>query len=161
MALMNIELYNTTDMSRKVVNKTLTLISTVSGDLKKDSSVLDPVVEIKYTYDSVIPNYVYIPLFRRFYFITDLIVKPGNVSEITLHVDVLHTYRNAIMTGEAVVTKTSLSEPTLASLSGSGERVIQNPGFPAGAKTEINRVAFGSNEVTNNQSPNWILTVLG
>ena len=159
---MQILIYNTPDINRKTTTKSLTLLATVSGNLKKDTSVIDPVIEFSYEYGATFPNYIYIPTFRRYYFITDVILKPGHITEVHLHVDVLQTYRTSILGGKGVVTKTTLTSKILNELNRNspGSGVIQNPGVACGAKTMVNQRSFpGAAELE--KTSNWILTVLG
>lgn len=79
---------------------------TLEGTLKNNCSALDPIITVqktnpaKYNY-----NYMYIEEFGRWYFITDIITLHNNIWEIHAHVDVLFTWRNDIITMEAVADK--------------------------------------------------------
>lgn len=55
-------------------------------------------------------NYCYIPLFERYYFITDIVIKTGNTQEVSLSVDVLQSFKGdadndipGILTSRAIV----------------------------------------------------------
>ena len=65
----------------------------MNGSLKEESSVIDPVILIEknnptfYNY-----NYMYIPEFKRWYYINDVISIKNGLWEIHAHVDVLYTW---------------------------------------------------------------------
>lgn len=66
-----------------------------------DTNLLTPRVSFVYNFKNIINvlsyNYCYIPYFGRYYFVTDVIRKNGNVVEFNLKVDVLKTYANDIL----------------------------------------------------------------
>lgn len=76
----------------------------MNGSLRDESSVIDPVIMIEknnptlYNY-----NYLYIPEFKRWYYINDIISIRTDLWEIHAHVDVLYTWGADIkrMTGVA------------------------------------------------------------
>ena len=75
--------------------------------IKDDSSVLNPVLTIKKTDSNVFDfNYCYIPSFKRFYFIDDVILA-GELWEIYTHCDVLASYRTDIINSKQYVARSS------------------------------------------------------
>lgn len=48
-------------------------------------------------------NYLYLPAFKRYYFIDDIISVGNNLWEIHCHVDVLYTYKEQILNQDAVI----------------------------------------------------------
>lgn len=72
------------------VTKELTLITTLSGTLKSETSIINPVLLIEGDLTSFINcNYLTIPIFGRSYFVTDIRSIRSNLVEVTAHVDVL------------------------------------------------------------------------
>lgn len=67
----------------------------LDGTLKSETSVLNPSIIIEATNPSIY-NYMYIPLFHRYYYITDITSIRNNLWRITGSVDVLMTYSNEI-----------------------------------------------------------------
>ena len=65
----------------------------MNGTLRDESSVIDPVIIIEKNnptfYDY---NYMYIPDFKRWYYINDIISIRNGLWEIHCHVDVLYTW---------------------------------------------------------------------
>ena len=72
------------------------------GTLRDESDVLNPVIWIEGADPSTVSsnrwNYAYIPFFSRYYFIREMRCIRTNVTQFSLHVDVLNTYANQIKT---------------------------------------------------------------
>lgn len=132
---MNISFYKIADISNKITkrlpdNAPLTL----TGVLKDNCDLLNPVIMIE---NSGVPdfNYAYIPQFSRYYFMSPAVAVTNNMWEIKLHVDVLYTYRQAILSAPCIVAKSS-SDYNLY-LNDSNYKCYQNPHifdqvFPSG-----------------------------
>ena len=99
---LSVTLYNSASPVEKI-GKTLTAGGSYSCTLKDTTSVLNPVLIIR-TSDAVYNyNYLYIAEFQRYYFINDIKSVNNNVWEISAHVDVLETYKTAILANNAVI----------------------------------------------------------
>lgn len=99
---MDVKLCNTSD-PREKVKKTVTSGSTFSCVLKEGTSVFNPVIILQTDAAVYNFNYMHIPLFSRFYFITDIRSIGNNRWEIQGHVDVLNTYASGILNNDAVI----------------------------------------------------------
>lgn len=100
---MNIVLYsNASEIN--AVDKTLTELTTLTGTLREQSSIIDPIITIS-DIDEYIGsmNYAYIPEFNRYYFITNVESVRKNLWKVSFHVDVLFTYRDAIRANSAII----------------------------------------------------------
>ena len=100
---MNIVLYvNASEIN--AVDKNLTELTTLTGTLREQSSIIDPVITIS-NIDNYIGqmNYAYIPEFNRYYFITNIESVRNNLWKVSFHVDVLFTYRDAIRANSAII----------------------------------------------------------
>lgn len=86
------------------VNKSITELTTLTGTLREESSIIDPVITIS-DIDSYIGsmNYAYIPEFNRYYFITNIESVRNNLWRVSFHVDVLYTYREQIKGNSAII----------------------------------------------------------
>lgn len=71
--------------------------------LKESTSILKPVVRIRTSSDITGYNYMQISQFSRYYFIDDIISVHNDVWEISGHVDVLETYKDAILSNKVVI----------------------------------------------------------
>lgn len=113
---MNIELYKFSG-ENILLDKTDSLTDkfNLTGALQSDCSVLNPVIAINKTNPTYYRyNYMYIPEFARYYFITDFISIRDNLWEIHAHVDVLMSWKNWILNMRIIVNKSEL--PSSANL---------------------------------------------
>lgn len=86
------------------IGKNLTNSHTISDVvLKRDTSILRPVLLINSAQDIYTYNYMYISEFGRYYFIDDIRSVNNNMWEISAHVDVLETYKTEILANSAVI----------------------------------------------------------
>lgn len=86
------------------IGKNLTDNHTISDVLlKRDTSILRPVLLVNSDQDIYTYNYTYISEFSRYYFIDDIRSVHDNLWEISAHVDVLETYRTQILSNTAVI----------------------------------------------------------
>lgn len=78
-----------------------------AGNLKSDTSFLHPVIEIEKETPPMqnAYNYMYIPQFKRYYFINDIIVKERGLWEIHADVDVLFSNYKDIYESKAILSK--------------------------------------------------------
>ena len=88
------------------LDKNITLMYELTGDLKDKTSLTDPVIRIAGNIADVANvNYMYIPSFQRYYFINDIVSLNNEVFEINAHVDVLSTYKDGIRAQNAIVSR--------------------------------------------------------
>lgn len=93
---MTIKFYVNNSENNRMV-KEISEISTLTGTLKTNTSVLNPIIIIEGDLsDYVNANYMWIEEFNRFYFINDIRSIRNNLTEISAHVDVLSTYADYI-----------------------------------------------------------------
>lgn len=71
--------------------------------LKENTSLLKPTIFISSSSNLAGFNYMYISDFGRYYFIDDIVSVHNNQWEVSGHVDVLETYKTAILNNNAVV----------------------------------------------------------
>lgn len=84
------------------VTKQLTLYYSMEGTLRKPTSLTDPVVTLLLQ-NPVGFNYVRIPEFNRYYFVKGISTEYGGLVAVSMHVDVLMSYSDAIRNADAVV----------------------------------------------------------
>ena len=122
------------------LDKELTTISTLTGNLKDESSLIDPIIQFSGDITQYInANYMTIAAFARSYFITDIRVIRTNIFEVSGHCDVLSTYKEQIRKNKAIV-KRQESKYNLYLNDGS-LKAYQNPiivtkAFPSGFTTQ-------------------------
>lgn len=86
-----ISLYKTASENNKVV-KALTSGKEMSGELRNQTSVINPSIRIESADNISTYNYAYIPEFGRYYYIADITSVRTNCWIISLRCDVLMSY---------------------------------------------------------------------
>lgn len=103
---MQIKFYKITDDKRQL-NKTLTasnLKKTLTGELKIDTDILNPILEVGYDADILTCNYMEIPALGRYYFIENITTSTQRLL-VAGHVDVLQTYAADISNLKCVIAR--------------------------------------------------------
>ena len=100
---MKIVLYKTTS-SVYELKKSLTNPKELLGTLRNETSVINPQMFIEHD-NITMYNYLYIPDFKRYYFINNIQSIRNNLWRIDTHVDVLHTYANEILNHKCIINK--------------------------------------------------------
>ena len=85
------------------IGKSLSSGSDFTCELKDDTSILNPKIKIYSTSNLSGFNYMYISEFGRYYYLNDIRSPRNNEWDISAHVDVLETYKDAILTNSAVI----------------------------------------------------------
>lgn len=95
--MIDIILGNSFDDKQKI-NKAFTKRVTLPGVIKEPSSIIDPSILIQANLGDLSGyNYCEIPAFRRFYYITNIKSATNDTVSLNLHVDVLMSFRDALM----------------------------------------------------------------
>ena len=86
------------------MDKSITTLLNLTGELKEDTSLIDPVIKINAAAGTLATaNYMTIDTFGRSYFITDIRSINNEIVEVTCHVDVLSTYKTQIRKNMGIV----------------------------------------------------------
>ena len=121
------------------VDKSLTTITTMTGTLKNETSIIDPVILFEASLSDLKNcNYCTISDFGRSYFVNNIRSIRNGLVELTCHVDVLSTYKSQIRQQFAIVKRQQ--ENWNLYLNDGSFKVYQNPmvltkQFPAGFTT--------------------------
>lgn len=122
------------------VTKDVTLLSTLEGTLRQETSIIDPVFLIAGDLDDYVGvNYCTVESFGRSYFVNNIRSVRSGLVELTCHVDVLSSFAQQIRANTAIVRRQEnqwnlyLNDGTF--------RVYQNPtvltkAFPSGFTTQ-------------------------
>lgn len=107
---MIIQIQQTTSEKNRI-GKSISTLYTASGTLREGTSIINPVIRIS---GAGVPalknaNYMYIPDFNRYYFITDIKSIRNGLIEISGHVDVLQTYSSQIRNNTAIIKRNANS----------------------------------------------------
>lgn len=125
---------------RERLTKSLSEIMSVSGVLKSETSIIDPVIMIECDLSNVVNcNYMTIPAFGRSYFVNNIRSVRNGLIEFSCHVDVLSTYANAIRANRAIVRRQENNWNLY--LNDGSFKIYQNPNvltkaFPSGFTTQ-------------------------
>lgn len=93
---MIIKLFNTSD-SNNTINKTLTNETEFNIKFKGQADIINPVVKLQ-SETPILFNYGYIPDFKRYYFINNIVIEPNEIYRLELNVDVLESFKTDILT---------------------------------------------------------------
>ena len=91
------------DSEKIKLDKELREIGTIEGRLFQNTSITKP--SIMFDLDTAVfsANYLYIPQFNRYYFITDVVNVSANKWQIQSRVDVLTSFKSAIRENTAII----------------------------------------------------------
>ncbi len=86
------------------IGKTIDNITTINGNLRDDSSIIDPVFIVDSTITELRKsNYCTIGAWGRSYFITDIKTIRQGLIELHCHVDVLESFKNEIKSNKGII----------------------------------------------------------
>lgn len=97
----DIRFYNCPDKNN-IINKTKNNEIVLRGELKNVSSIYNPTIIIHRNNDIINKNYVEIPRFNRFYYITDIVLDSDDMI-INLKCDVLESFKNDFMSTTQII----------------------------------------------------------
>jgi hypothetical protein len=150
----DINLYqNSAEVNRVDKSNYLVGVGTLSGALREECSMLTPSIVYQ---SSDVPtfNYVYIPIFNRYYYVTSLSSVGKNLWRMELNCDVLMTYKNEIFLLQGVIGRQEIDfNPLLVD----NELPTQNN--PIVEVIDIPSDAF--NTQTSDAGHNYVITVIG
>lgn len=121
---MEITLY-TNESEKNKLEKTITNSISLEGNLRDESSIINPIILISSNKEDIpyMYNYAYIPAFGRYYFITDIESVRTGIWRVSMHVDVLMSYKEQIKNLNVIINN---SEETGANNYLSGNQWITN-----------------------------------
>lgn len=98
--------FNKSEKNR--IDKELEEIVIVTGTLRSESSIIDPIIQARMysaTPDQRVQsiNYIYLEEFKRYYFVNNIVSIRNDLWELQCHVDVLGTYADEIKNQKAIV----------------------------------------------------------
>ena len=100
-----ISLFKTASENNRVV-KVLTDEKQLSGELRNQTSVLNPTIRIESSDNISTYNYAYISEFGRYYYITDIVSVRTNCWVVSLRCDVLMSYKDEIQSINVILNNT-------------------------------------------------------
>ena len=100
-----ISLFKTSSENNRVV-KVLTNERQLSGELRNQTSVLNPNIRIESVENIAGYNYCYIPEFGRYYYIVDIMSVRTNCWDVSTRCDVLMSYKDEIQNLNVILSNT-------------------------------------------------------
>lgn len=95
-----------TSSSNNVINKSVVSVKNgVTCNVKEPISIINPVVLLSFDVETLKANYAYIPDYKRYYYISDIIPLTGGRIELHLSVDVLYSFKTDILNSTAIIDK--------------------------------------------------------
>lgn len=107
---MNLSLFVNNSEKNKL-EKNLSNEIKMTGQLREQSSIVSPSIMIRHDNPSNF-NYAYIPEFKRYYFITDITSIRNGLWEVTMHVDVLMSFKDEIKATPVILSDTESAGAT-------------------------------------------------
>ena len=102
---MIVDLY-TTSSDERAINKSISSLGSIDVKLKEGSDLINPVFVVsKKNYDISIFNYLYVPLYKRYYFVNNIRSTPAGFMELECHVDVLMSFKPYIQGITTLITR--------------------------------------------------------
>lgn len=101
---MQVEFYTTTDNAR-TINKTLSLNKTINIVFRQSVDEQAPII-IMNKANLGGSNYIHIPDFKRYYFISDVDNYTASLVKVQLKTDLLMTYQDVILNSQVQITAT-------------------------------------------------------
>lgn len=92
------------DSENNKIHKNIQLISTLTGTLRNTSNIVRP--EITIASDVTNSNYAYIPDFKRYYYIRDIVSVRNEIWTVMLESDPLMSFESSIMNLQVVLAET-------------------------------------------------------
>lgn len=89
------------------INKDTELIVEKTIALKSECDIVNPYLLLKLDDNLFLSNYAYIPQFKRYYFITGIEILSKTLVGISLHVDVLESFKADVLAGIVHITESS------------------------------------------------------
>lgn len=141
---MFIDLYNNESPANKI-NKNITLLRTLTGDLRGETNVVNPIVRV---FASTFPNFNYagIPNFNRYYYLRDLRQVRSGIWELSLESDPLMSFNLSDVAGVIVEGKND------------GSDYLEHRHFVRNVKTKTNILNFSGGLLENGE---YILITAG
>lgn len=135
-----------------VIGKSWTDVTPIEGKLIFDQSISNPSILVNSS--ALGFNYVYIGLFNRFYFVSDIIARNTDLIEIRLKSDPLQSFKDEILNSYASVDRQKSN----------GNKFLHDPYMWTQVNKNVNTVSFSEDGISfdwGHSSDTYILAIAG
>lgn len=87
------------------LDKNLSQVASLTGSLRGECSITDPAIAVEWEGAPSFVNYMYIPEFGRYYYITNITNIVNDLWVFEGHVDVLGTYKSSIRSLSGIINR--------------------------------------------------------
>lgn len=95
-------------LNKKISSDTLN----IDGNFNIDYNTRDTTIKLQ-GYNDFNYNYCYIPNLKRYYFVTNNSIRRNNIIFLSLHIDVLETYKKQILNSKIRLKNNSVDNTTI------------------------------------------------
>lgn len=145
--------FGTTFDDRRKVGKTITFTKTINCDVYTESSITNPMLILDSSVGNI--NYFYVPLWQRYYYITDIQYTKGVKMIVSGHTDVLQSFSAGIRNLNCTISRQE----------NIGINDIVDSLLPLQNRKELAVIEFESSEFNianaNTSAYNFVLNVAG
>lgn len=93
----------TNSSPRNFMNKSVSTVTTVSGALRDECSIVNPIIEIEMASVPTSVNYMYIQQFGRYYYVRECISVRNGLWRFICEVDPLMSFKSQLMLCQGIV----------------------------------------------------------
>lgn len=120
-----VRFYTISDEKNKIQKTLGTMIAEKECDVYDLSSIISPQFTVNYQTNLLTCNYIYVPEYHRYYYITNISSESAKRMIINCQEDVLMTYKDQILATNVLLSRTGTQEFRDAYLPDENERVKQ------------------------------------
>lgn len=99
--------FGVTQSEYNAIHKTMTERITLTGTLRNESPISNPVIMVETGENIVTKSYAYIPEFKRYYFIVECVSVRNGLWRVTMKTDVLTSFYEGIMASSGIILETA------------------------------------------------------
>lgn len=140
-----------TSSDPKELDKVYSLGNSITVNLKHPCSVINPTFELDYNASYASCNYLYFGEWGRYYFIDDIVMKPGNKCELNCTVDPLMSFNNELKILNVLVERNEYARNSL----------LVDEAYPNPVGYELYQMLFPNNLPGYVSGRNFVLEIVG
>lgn len=100
--------FGSTSSEKRELDKDVSYSVSLNGTLRNETGVVDPSILVEANASTLAAcNYMSIPAFHRYYFITEIKSISDKLCEVSGHCDVLSTYKTGIRSNRAIIARSA------------------------------------------------------